>query len=227
MPTKKILQSEDGQTGTTGVAVVRKRKTRAEEAGQQAAETKTPVKRTRKTAAAEAGAEKTAAKKTAAKKTAASKTGAEKTAARRTAAAASAASGAKKTRAAKKEEQPALRIIDPDLVELHTIAQAMLDKKAQQVCSLDFRSLGNGICDHFVICNADSTTAVLAIADYVEEQMLVQHRRKVMRKQGRENAFWIILDFSNIVVHVFQTPYREFYRLEDLWADSVKTTYGE
>ena len=120
-----------------------------------------------------------------------------------------------------------IRVIDPDIVELHTITEAMLEKKAQNVCSLDLREIGTSICDYFIICNADSTTNVLAIADNVEERMLMQCKRKVMRKQGQENAFWIILDFSNIVVHIFQTRYREFYRLEDLWADSVKTTYGE
>jgi len=51
--------------------------------------------------------------------------------------------------------------------------------------------------------------------------------RKVIRKQGKENAFWIILDYANIVVHVFQTEYRQFYRLEDLWADAKRTVYQE
>ncbi len=133
----------------------------------------------------------------------------------------------KRKTSAEKAAEENIRVIDPDIVELHTITEAMLEKKAQNVCSLDLREIGTSICDYFIICNADSTTNVLAIADNVEERMLMQCKRKVMRKQGQENAFWIILDFSNIVVHIFQTRYREFYRLEDLWADSVKTTYGE
>ncbi|MBE6229353.1 MAG: ribosome silencing factor [Bacteroidales bacterium] len=103
----------------------------------------------------------------------------------------------------------------------------MLDKKAKNVCSLDLREIGTSICDYFVICNADSTPNVIAIADNVEEEMIVKCNRKVMRMQGKENAFWIILDFSNIVVHIFQTEYREFYRLEDLWADAKITKYDE
>lgn len=125
------------------------------------------------------------------------------------------------------QEENTIKIIDTDAFEVRTIVEAMLDKKAKNVCSLDLREIGTSICDYFVICNADSTPNVIAIADNVEEEMIVKCNRKVMRMQGKENAFWIILDFSNIVVHIFQTEYREFYRLEDLWADAKITKYDE
>jgi len=111
--------------------------------------------------------------------------------------------------------------------ELKVIADAMLEKKGQDVVSLDLRSIGTAISDHFIVCNADSTPAVVAIADNVEERMIEKCRRKVNRTQGKENAFWVILDYGDIVVHVFQTPYRAFYRLEDLWADAEKTVYED
>lgn len=114
-----------------------------------------------------------------------------------------------------------------DQEEVDIIAQAMLDKKAQDVRALDLKKLGTGICDYFVICNADSCTQVGAIADFVEEQMHTTAKHKVKRSQGRENNFWIILDFSTIVVHIFQTPYRQFYRLEDLWADAPAHQYKD
>lgn len=125
------------------------------------------------------------------------------------------------------QEENTIKIIDTDAFEVRTIVEAMLDKKAKNVCSMDLREIGTSICDYFVICNADSTPNVIAIADNVEEEMIVKCNRKVMRMQGKENAFWIILDFSNIVVHIFQTEYREFYRLEDLWADAKITKYDE
>lgn len=125
------------------------------------------------------------------------------------------------------ETESTIKIIDTDAFEVRTIVEAMLDKKAKNVCSMDLREIGTSICDYFVICNADSTPNVIAIADNVEEEMIVKCNRKVMRMQGKENAFWIILDFSNIVVHIFQTEYREFYRLEDLWADAKITKYDE
>lgn len=123
------------------------------------------------------------------------------------------------------ENEPQIKIVDTDQFEVRTIVEAMLEKKGKNVCSLDLKSLGTAICDYFVICNADSNTNVLAIADNVEDQMVAKCNRKVVRMQGKENAFWIILDYTNIVVHIFQTEYREFYRLEDLWADSAITRY--
>ena len=111
--------------------------------------------------------------------------------------------------------------------ELKVIADAMLEKKAQDVVSLDLRSIGTAISDHFIVCNADSTPAVVAIADNIEDRMIEKCRRKVARTQGKENAFWIIMDYSDIVVHIFQTEYREFYRLEDLWADAQKKVYQD
>lgn len=111
--------------------------------------------------------------------------------------------------------------------EVETIVEAALDKKAKNVCSLDLRNIGTSICDYFVICNADSTPNVLAIADNIEDQMIIKCKRKLIRMQGKENAFWIILDYSDIVVHIFQTDYREFYRLEDLWADATITKYED
>ena len=109
--------------------------------------------------------------------------------------------------------------------EVEIIAGAMLDKKAQDVSSLDLRKLGTTICDYFVICNADSGVQVAAIADNVEEQMILKAGRKVRRSQGKENRFWVILDYSDIVVHSFRTEYRRFYHLEDLWADAVTRHY--
>lgn len=114
-----------------------------------------------------------------------------------------------------------------DNIELKTIAEAMLEKKGKNVISLDLRGIGTAIADYFVICNADSTTNVVAICDNIDERMNEKCHRSVVRMQGRENAFWIILDYTNIVVHIFQTPYREFYRLEDLWADAETVKYTD
>ncbi|HIT48699.1 MAG TPA: ribosome silencing factor [Candidatus Coprenecus stercoripullorum] len=111
--------------------------------------------------------------------------------------------------------------------EIDTIVSAMLDKKAKGVCSLDLRKIGTAITDHFVICNADSSTQVCAIADNIEDRMREECGIRTARMQGRENGFWIILDYINIVVHVFLTEYRNFYRLEDLWADAIKKEYKD
>ena len=110
---------------------------------------------------------------------------------------------------------------------LKVITDAMLEKKGQQVVSLDLSSIGTAISDYFVVCNADSTTADAAIADNIIVRMEEKCGRKVLRMQGLENDFWIILDYGDIVVHVFLTQYREFYRLEDLWADAERVEYTD
>ena len=108
--------------------------------------------------------------------------------------------------------------------DLRVMADAMLDKKAQNVIDIDLRPLGTAITDHFMICNADSTTNVNAIADNVIK-MMREEGRKPIRTQGMENNFWIILDYGDIVAHIFLTEDRECYRLEDLWADAPHKEY--
>ena len=110
---------------------------------------------------------------------------------------------------------------------LEVITDAMLEKKGKNVVSLDLRPIGTAISDYFVVCNADSTTAVAAIADNILGRMQEKLGKKVLRMQGRENDFWIILDYGDVVVHVFLTEYRAFYRLEDLWADSPRKEYTD
>lgn len=110
--------------------------------------------------------------------------------------------------------------------DLRVMADAMLDKKAQNVVGIDLRPLGTAITDHFMICNGDSTTNVNAIADNVIEKMRLEGRKPI-RTQGMENNFWIILDYGDIVAHIFLTEYRDFYRLEELWADAPQKVYKD
>ena len=111
--------------------------------------------------------------------------------------------------------------------DLRVIADAILDKKGQNVVSLDLRPVGSSIADYFVICDGSSTTNVGAIADNILKPAREELGMKPLRTQGLENDFWIILDYGHIVVHIFLKEYREFYRLEDLWADAPKKAYKE
>ncbi len=109
--------------------------------------------------------------------------------------------------------------------DLRVIADAILDKKGQDVVSIDLRPVGSAIADYFVVCNATSTTAVSAIADNIIKEVREQLGWKPLRTQGMENNFWIILDYGHVVIHIFLTEYREFYRLEDLWADAPRKAW--
>lgn len=108
---------------------------------------------------------------------------------------------------------------------IETIVLAMQDKKAAQIVSLDLSVLEGTICDAFVICQAESTTQVAAIAAGVEEQTLKQLGEKPWRVQGLDNALWVAMDYGDVMVHIFQSEMRDFYRLEELWADAPKTEY--
>ena len=108
--------------------------------------------------------------------------------------------------------------------DLRLIADAILDKKGQNVVSLDLRKLDGAIADFFVICDASNTTQVGAVADNILEKMK-EEGHKLLRSQGEENCFWIIQDYGNILVHIFLKEYRDFYRLEDLWADFPRKEY--
>lgn len=110
---------------------------------------------------------------------------------------------------------------------IDTIAEAISEKKGRRIISLDLRKAQSSITDWFVICHADSTTNVCSIADNVEDRLIEKENRKVVRMQGKENGFWVIMDYGEVVVHIFQTEYRNFYRLEDLWADAKIKEYKD
>ena len=119
-----------------------------------------------------------------------------------------------KIKKVKKERQ----FTDSELVDL--IVKAMDDKKASNIILMNLNKLEKSICNAFVICNADSGTQVRAIADNVQDETIKQLNVNAWRRQGDENALWIILDYGTVVVHVFRTEAREYYSLESLWADA-------
>jgi ribosome-associated protein len=110
--------------------------------------------------------------------------------------------------------------------ELRLLADAIYEKKGQDVVSLDLRSIDGAITDFFVVCDGSNTTQVGAIADNIAEKMK-QEGLQLFRSQGEGNNFWIIQDYGHIVVHIFLKEYREFYRLEDLWADVPRKEHKE
>lgn len=105
------------------------------------------------------------------------------------------------------------------------IIEAIEDKKGENIVSIDLTSIDGSICDDFVICSAESTVQVSAIADGIEQATTEKLNDKPWRVQGKENALWVAMDYGNIMVHIFQTEMRDFYRLEDLWADAPITKY--
>jgi ribosome-associated protein len=99
------------------------------------------------------------------------------------------------------------------------IIEGIKEKKGKEIVSIDISKLENSFCRYFIICHGDSNTQVSAIAQWIEKVVEDDLHEKVWKKQGFENAQWILLDYVDIVVHIFQKEYRDFYDLESLWAD--------
>ena len=78
-----------------------------------------------------------------------------------------------------------------------------------------------------MICNADSTTQVGAIAAGIEEKVIEKTGEKVRRVEGLNNSVWVAMDYVDVMVHIFQTEMRDFYRLDQLWADAPRTEYPD
>ena len=108
---------------------------------------------------------------------------------------------------------------------IETIVEAIDDKKGKNIVSLDLSGFDGAICSHFVVCNADSTTQVCAIADSIEEKMLTTLGEKVWRIEGQQTGMWVAMDYVDVVVHIFLTELRDFYQLEALWADAPMVKY--
>lgn len=106
---------------------------------------------------------------------------------------------------------------------LDAIVDGMREKKAKNITMVNLANVENSICDYFVICDADSKTHVEAIADSVEEIVKKKTGEKPFHAEGYENAEWILIDYINIVAHVFQKEIRDYYKLEALWADAEFT----
>ena len=105
-------------------------------------------------------------------------------------------------------------------VLLGSVVKGIFEKKGQNVLKIDLRKLENRIEDYFVICNAQSGTQVSAICDSVDDTVRKEVSEKPLHIEGLDNCFWVLLDYGNVIVHVFLEEYRNFYSLESLWADA-------
>ncbi|MBK7309738.1 MAG: ribosome silencing factor [Sphingobacteriaceae bacterium] len=103
---------------------------------------------------------------------------------------------------------------------LDSIIDGMQERKAKNITVLDLQNIENRIADFFVICDADSGTHVNAIADSVEEIVLKKTGERPYHSEGQQNGEWILIDYINIVAHVFLKETREYYNIEGLWGDA-------
>lgn len=108
-----------------------------------------------------------------------------------------------------------------DLSEV--IVKGIQEKKGYDINVLNLEKVGSAVADFFIICSGNSDTQVDAITDSVEKEVYKETGELPWHKEGYQNKQWILLDYANIVVHIFKKDVREFYGLEELWGDAQLT----
>jgi ribosome-associated protein len=107
-----------------------------------------------------------------------------------------------------------------------TIIGGIEEVKGKEITILDLREIENTVCDYFIVCEGTSNTQVNAIVNSIQKQVSKTLKDKPWHIEGTDNAEWILMDYVNVVVHVFQKHIREHYDIESLWGDA-KTTQIE
>ncbi len=152
-------------------------------------------------------------KKPAVKKAAAKKVATKKSAAKKS------TSQASKIKKAKQTSTKNVELLHDAIIE------AIRDRKANNIVSLNLSNIEDSVADYFIICSGDVNTHIKSIADNAEEDVRKKIGEKPWHAEGFENLEWVIVDYVNVVLHIFKKDIRDFYRLEDLWSDAEKKVF--
>ncbi len=107
------------------------------------------------------------------------------------------------------------------------IVKGMQEKKASEIVVMDLRKVKNAVADFFIICSGSSDKQLDAIADSVDEEVFKGLKENPWHVEGKNNKEWMILDYINVVAHIFRKDRRTFYALEKLWGDAEITEIEE
>lgn len=105
------------------------------------------------------------------------------------------------------------------------VVHGIQEKKGNEIVRLDLRNIHSSVADYFVVCHAESSTQLKAIAQSVEDEVFKVFKMEPYRKEGYQQSDWIIIDYVDVVVHIFKTDKREYYGIEDLWGDAEMQSF--
>lgn len=117
--------------------------------------------------------------------------------------------------------------LDETNILLENIVNAIQDVKGKQIVSLDLRKLDSAICKYFIICTGTSNTHVNSIESNIKKTIAKDLGEKPWHIEGNNVGEWVLMDYSDIVVHIFQEKIRDFYKIEQFWGDAEITNYKE
>ncbi|HNW97414.1 MAG TPA: ribosome silencing factor [Bacteroidales bacterium] len=100
------------------------------------------------------------------------------------------------------------------------VIKGIQEKKGKNIVSMNLKNIHNAVSDYFIVCHGTSSTQVEAIAESIEREVRETTGLKPWHREGFQNAEWILLDYVDVVVHIFQEKFRSFYQIESLWADA-------
>ena len=107
------------------------------------------------------------------------------------------------------------------------VVKGMQEMKAEDIVLMDLRKVKNAVADFFVLCSGNSDTHIDAIAESVDHEVNKTDGQNPWHREGYNNKIWVLLDYVDVVVHVFNRDNRAFYSLESLWGDAIITNYDE
>lgn len=116
-----------------------------------------------------------------------------------------------------------IKTLNKSQILVDVVVKGLLEVKGENIVCIDLRNLDNAVCDYFVICTGTSNTHTSSLAGSVEKEVKNTLDDKPWHSEGQGNSEWILLDYVNVVVHIFQEEFREFYNIEGLWADAKIT----
>jgi len=103
---------------------------------------------------------------------------------------------------------------------IDAIVEGIQRKKGIDIVKIDLTKINHTECKYFIICHGNSNTQVDAISHSVEDTVIELINEKAWHTDGYQNSIWVLLDYADIMVHIFQRDARQFYDLENLWADA-------
>ena len=107
------------------------------------------------------------------------------------------------------------------------VVKGMQEKKALDIVLMDLRQVNNAIADFFVICSGTSDTHIEGVSDSIDKEVSQLNGESPWHREGINNKTWVLLDYVDVVVHIFNRENRSFYKLEELWGDAIITKFEE